>query len=128
MKLFLKIFASITGAGAAIGIIIGVYAYLESLKPQPPSVKQVQEIVQEEIKPLAGQMQTIINNQVSLFNNQELMKNSLVSHMKKDKGIDKYEDIINLINGFRNDVMQKLEKQDPYIPSTFRVEKFKEND
>jgi hypothetical protein len=116
MKLFLKIFASITGAGAAIAVIIAVYAYTESLKPAPITKDEVKEIVKTEISPVVTSQDIIISNQSCLYANQELIKNSFVQHIRKDTSSNNADEIINLLNGFKNDIIKEIKKNENLTP------------
>jgi hypothetical protein len=107
MKLFLKIFGSITGAGAAIAAIIAVYSYTESLKPAPITKEEIKEIVKTEVAPLRDDILFQWNFLDDINTNQILLKNALVYHLKRDSSTTKMNEIIDLLTGYRNEVKKK---------------------
>lgn len=78
------------------------------------SKTDVDSIFKLRISPLRSQMQTMLDNQVILFDNQQVIKEGLISHMKMDKTPANTDLIINMLNSFKKDIILEIKKNNLY--------------
>lgn len=74
------------------------------------SKTDVDSIFKLRVSPIKLQIQTVIDNQVILFDNQEAIKEAFVDHVKMDKMPRNTDIIINLLNGFKKDIITEIKK------------------
>jgi len=119
MKAFWKILQYFLGTASAIGIVIAVYSYTESLKKQPITKEEVTDIVKTEIAPIKEGISTITTIQADIIYNQNVLKNDWLIHISKDSTA---KVIIKMMNEFRD--YESLKKNENYFqiqPDSIRI-------
>jgi hypothetical protein len=115
MKVFWKIFGYFMGVAGAIGLVIKVYSYTESLKPQSITKEEVKEIITEEISPQLKELktgqETIYTIQQGILYNQNVLTNDFFIHIAHDSTALK---IIELKNELKPIVEKKNSWLIPY--------------
>lgn len=76
------------------------------------SKADVDSIFTVKFNPINSRIQTIIDNQVVLFDNQEIIKDGFIDHVKMDKTAGNTDIIINVLNGFKRDIITEIKKNE----------------
>jgi hypothetical protein len=118
MKTIWKIIIGIPSAAAVITIIGGLYLYFDSIRNKPvPEAKiieivktQVTEIVKTQIDPLNDQMLFQWDALTTISSNQELLKKSVYSLIRKnnqDNIPEKIDKVYNFLNEWKTTELKK---------------------
>ena len=110
MKLFWKIIIGIPSIAAVITIIGGLYLYFDSIRNKPLTKAEVTEIVKTQVDQLTEQMLYQWDALTNISVNQELLKKSVFSLIRKnnqDNIPEKIDRVYNFLNEWKTTELKK---------------------